>query len=91
MLTVYLEPIPSSEKTKTQLSSFEYIELFRNFPDTVTAHIVVDKDSYWLLSRQTFRYTENVDGKFLNKEEIATCLIRLDEEIHETLFKLKRL
>lgn len=67
VITVYLNKMTSDRMTGVKISDSEYLEIFTLNPKTVTIQIRNDKNTYWVLSRQTFP-AENKEIADINPE-----------------------
>ena len=55
VLTIFLQPMTSERKKGKKVTSDEYVEIFPTLPGTVTVQLRVDKDKYWVLTRDTYK------------------------------------
>jgi hypothetical protein len=64
VVTVFRLPMSVDRRQGTKVSANEYVEIFTGLPELVTVLVRVDKGSYWVLSRETFRAPSAPDAEF---------------------------
>jgi hypothetical protein len=82
VVTVFKLPMSNDRRLGTKLSPNEYLELFAVHAGTVTVQVRVDKGSYWVLSRDTYRVPSNPEEEFYDRQlrEIISDRVITDEE-----------
>lgn len=82
VVTLFRLPMSIDRRQGTKVSANEYIEIFTGLPEMVTVLVRVDKGSYWVLSRETFRAPSSPDAEFYDPaltEAISDRVIADDE------------
>ncbi len=83
VVTFFRLPMSIDRRQGTKVSANEYIEIFTGLPEMVTVLVRVDRGSYWVLSRETFRAPSAPDAEFYDPtlaEIISDRAITEDEQ-----------
>ena len=93
VVTIYDLPMTDDRRVGHIETKNEYIEIFKTVMPTnhVVIQIRVDREKYWILSRQTFRLSGSLDK--INPEESENSYrifrIALQNEIDSTRYQLQ--
>jgi hypothetical protein len=94
VVTVFLMPMSTDQKSGKRISDNEYVELFVVHSGLVTALTRLDKGRYWVQCRETFYAKPSLPidvskyKPFMSEEENTLLRLSYETEIDETRFLL---
>ena len=88
VVTVFKLPMSVDRRLGTKVSTYEYVEIFTGLSQTVTVRVRVDKGSYWVLSRETFRVPSSPSAEFYDSTLVEIISDRAIEDDEHALAHL---
>jgi hypothetical protein len=68
VVTIFKLPMSVDRRLGTKLSANEYLELFAIHSGSITVQVRIDKGSYWVLSRDTYRVPSSPQDEFYDRQ-----------------------
>jgi hypothetical protein len=90
VVTVFLIPMSPERRIGTKISDNEYIDFFSAHQNSVTILLRLEKNGYWILSRQTFVLNGQLIKYNYNNEDIERLQYQFKTEIEQTKILLSQ-
>ena len=87
VVTVFKLPMTDDRRSGERISPNEYLEMFATNPGEVTVLVRLDKQAYWVLSREVFAYPSMTSWG--TKAELHAAQIALQPQIDTTRYLLQ--
>jgi len=90
IITIYKKPMSSEDKKGLQIENKTFVEFINPTDDSITIQIRIDKDFYWLLSRNTINLMIKLDNSHTLNNEALYIKYKdyISGEIQDIIYRL---
>jgi len=94
VVTIFKIPMSEDRKTGIKLSQNEYVDVFVVHPGFVTVQVRIDKNNYWVMSRETYQNPDSLKSlsmydAFPNQKKQKELLAVFQNNVDKTRYLLR--